>query len=312
MSERKERRKNLNPDSYRNMLKKQRALIDAQLAQPTLLNKQDLVKLLDFYLEKINEEYAENTVKVYGRYAKDFIKHLSDDEEKFVKKSDVNDFKKRVSTASTSTKTINTKITSVNKFLHFCDLGALTVEKAKTQDENFVKDRIYDHEYTRMVNKSKALGWMELHYLIKLMGRTGIRVGERDYVTVEGINRSSLDFEVFNKGKWRTVPLPQDLARELRRYAKSKRIESGPIFDMNYHNDIYGRLKTLAGMCRVKKEKVKPHAFRHYFGFKYIETNGTASITNLADILGHSSVETTRIYGRGTSQDARRSMERMK
>lgn len=311
MTSRKERRKNLNPDSYRNYLLQQREMIEMQLAEPVIRTKEDLLELFDDYELRIKEEYATNTVRVYKRYALDFINNYTRSDEA-VTKTDVNDFKKSISKTSTSTKTINTKLTAVNKFLHFCDLGELTVEKAKSQDDNFVRDRIYDHEYKKMVNKAKALGWLDLHYLLKVMGRTGIRVGERDYITVESINNSTLDFEIFNKGKWRTVPLPQDLARELRRYAKSKGIESGPIFDMSYKNDIYDRLKTLAGMCKVKKEKVTPHQLRHYFAFKYIEVNGTAKITNLSDILGHSSVETTRKYTQGTSQDARRSMEKMK
>lgn len=303
--------KQLNPNSSKEFIRQQIKVFEEQLKEPVLLNKAELEELLKQYEESLaTHEFAESTRLKYVRNAKWFTDKFSSNE-KHLTKNQVIKFKDYVQNKYTSVQTINSYITTINRFLHFCDLGDLTVAKVKTQSENVINDRIYEHEYKRMLRKSKQLGWMDLHYLMRLMAETGIRVAERKSVTVEAINSSTLDFKVNNKGKWRIVPVPQKLSRELRKYAKSKGLESGPLLNMDYKKDIYNPLKRLAGICKIKKEKVTPHAFRHYFGFRYAEINGDSGITQLADIMGHSSVETTRVYTRGTSKDYRKTMEKM-
>ena len=303
-------RKQLNKNSRKEFLRQQLKNIKDQLDEPIELNKSDLEEYLVEYEETlILEEFAENTIYKYVRNAKWFVEtYVKDDE--YLNKHHVLEFKKDLEENYTSAKTINNYITTINRFLHYCDLGELVVKKVKTQSENVINDRIYNHEYKRMLRRAKRIGRMDIYFIMRLMAETGIRVSERKYVTVEAINRSSLDFRVKNKGKWRTVPIPQALARDLRKYAKEKGIEEGRIITEEYRN-IYNVLKSIAGHTKIKKGKVTPHSFRHYFGFRYIEINGESGLTQLADIMGHVSLETTRVYTRGTSRDLRKMMERM-
>ena len=231
-------RRQLNRDSKKEFLREQLKSIKAQLEEPVELKKSDLIEYIDLYEERlIEEEFAENTRLKYVRNAKWFVETYASDDE-YLKKTDVIQFKDDIQNKYTSSQTINSYITTINRFLHFCDLGELTVKKVKTQDDNVLNDRIYEKEYKRMLRKSKQLNQMDLHYLMRLMAETGIRVSERKFVTVEVVNRSSLDFKVNNKGKWRTVPLPQELSRELRSYAKKRKIETGPIINLEYITDI--------------------------------------------------------------------------
>ena len=158
-----------------------------------------------------------------------------------------------------------------------------------------------------MYNKAKATGNLQLHFIIKVMGMTGVRVNELESFTTESIQSNSVN--VNNKGKIRSVPIPGPLVRELRLCAKNMNID-GLLFDLSY-DQIRDGLRRTASLSKVKKSKVNPHSFRHYFGFMFVKTHKERALAQLADILGHGSVETTRIYTRGTIEDYQKSMEEM-
>lgn len=299
-------KRNLRKDSAREQTEKLIEQLQKQLLVVPNLYKNDLERYLEVYEEDLeSNEFAENTIKKYVRNAKWFIDNFSSDEEP-LKKEDVMKFKSYIQSEYDSIATINSYITTINRFLFYCDLGTLKVEKVKGQSDNVLPDRIYEHEFRAMYRRAKALGMLELHYLIKVMGMTGIRVAERDAFTVESIQ--GLSVTAVNKNKTRKVPVPQSLMRELRAYAKDSGIIEGPIFLMNYHQ-IYHSLKAVAGASKIKKSKIHPHAFRHYFGFRYVEKGG--NIAQLSDILGHNSTDTTRVYTRGTLEDYRKQVEEM-
>lgn len=270
------------------------------------LYKEDLEEdLIKYEQDLISHEFAENTIKKYVRNASWFIDNYSSDEEP-ISKADVMQFKSDVQAEYESLATINSYITTINRFLFYCELGAFKVTKIKGQSDNVIQDRIYEHEFRAMYRHAKRMGMLELHFLIKIMGMTGIRVAERKSFTVRSIE--GLSITALNKNKTRQVPVPQSLMRELRDYAKAKEIKEGPIFTMPYHQ-IYLGLKEVAGAAKIKKSKVHPHAFRHYFGFRYVEKGG--NIAQLSDILGHGSTDTTRVYTRGTMDDYRKQVEEM-
>lgn len=253
-----------------------------------------------------SNEFADKTISKYVRNAKWFIEKFTSEDE-FLTKEDVIEFKGFIQSEYDKVATINSYITTVNRFLYYCEQGAFKVEKVKGQSSNVLEHRIYDHEYVRMYNKAKAIGRMELHFIIKLMGSTGVRVDELKSFTTKSIKGISVSVD--NKGKIRTVPVPGQLMRDLRKFVKETKKDK-EIFTLSY-DEIYYGLKQLAGLCKVKKSKVHPHAFRHYFGFKFIEKQGDDKLAQLADILGHTSLETTRIYTRGTLEDYKKSMEEM-
>lgn len=299
-------KKNLRNDSAREQTQQLIKQLQKQLLVVPELNKNDLKdKLKEYESDLKRHEFAENTINKYVRNAEWFIENYSSEAES-LDRDDVMAFKSHIQDEYESVATINSYITTVNRFLFYCDLGEYKVEKVKGQTDNVLKDRIYEHEFRAMYRHAKRLGMYELHYLIKVMGMTGIRVAERKSFTVESIKRLSIT--AVNKNKTRQVPVPQSLMRELRQFAKDQGITEGPIFKMEYHQ-IYHSLKIVAGQAKIKKAKIHPHAFRHYFGFRYVDKGG--NIAQLSDILGHNSTDTTRVYTRGTLDDYRKQVEEM-
>lgn len=298
--------KNLNKDSKRQYLLMQKEMIEKELQEVPELFQHDLLDLLSNYERSlVVNEFAANTRKKYIRNAKWFIDHYATDETP-IAKDDVINFKSYVQDTYDKISTINSYITTVNRFLFFCDLGDLKVTKVKGQGRNTLPHRIYEHEYKRMWMKARSLRLMDLYLVLRLMGETGVRVNEINAFTDETIQKKSVSVD--NKAKIREVPIPEHIRYELRRYAKDQKIK-GEIVKISY-KEIYNGLKDLAGLCKIKKSKIHPHAFRHYFGFSFTERNGESSLAQLSDIMGHGSVETTRIYTRGTLDDYLKKMEK--
>lgn len=297
--------KNLNKNSKRAFLLQQKEMIEKELSESLELSKSDLKQQFNFYLESLKEnEFASNTVKIYTRAALSFIDSLPPEE--IVTKDHVIKFKDYLLKKYSKVQTINSYITGLNRFLFFADLGEFKVVKVKGQGENTLKYRIYSHEYKRLWMKAKALNSMPLYFAIRLMGETGVRADELKSFNAKTVfeNHVSVD----NKGKIRRVPIPGELGRELRRYVKTMKMEDDVIVNINY-DTLNKSLKKIAGLCKIKKAKVHPHALRHYFGFNFVEKKGDLKLAQLSDILGHSSVETTRIYTRGTLEDYLKAVE---
>ncbi|MDE8065854.1 tyrosine-type recombinase/integrase [Erysipelothrix rhusiopathiae] len=300
--------KNLNPNSKRAFLQNQLEAIQKELEEIPTLYRSDLEKYYLEYPKSLHEhEFSESTKKVYLRGARRLIDRYTSDDS-YLTKDDLIYFKQDLLDEYEKVSTINSYITSVNRFLYYCDVGIFRVSKVTGQTENVLQHRIYKHEYKRMYNKAKANGEMELHYIIKLMGSTGIRVDELKSFTSKSIQNKYVSVD--NKGRIRKVPLPGTLARELRKYCKRNKLD-GPLFTLTY-DQIYNGLKRVAGQCKINKSKIHPHAFRHYFGFNFVDRAGDIKIAQLSDILGHSSIETTRIYTRGTIEDYQKMLDNVK
>lgn len=280
------------------------------LGETPSLYMDDFVKFVHQYeIDLISSEKAPKTVQKYVRNANWFIQNYTDNNDPLTKE-DVIEFKAYIQAEYSKEQTINSYITTINRFLYYCygqEGSKLSVKKVKTQGSNTLEHRIYTHEFKQMYNKAKATGNLQLHFIIKVMGMTGVRVNELKSFTSASIQANSVN--VNNKGKIRSVPVPGALVRELRVYAKSNFID-GPLFDLSY-GQIRDGLRRLASLCKIKKSKVNPHSFRHYFGFMFVKTHKERALAQLADILGHASVETTRIYTRGTIEDYQKSMEEM-
>lgn len=280
------------------------------LGETPELYSQDFKELVKQYEKDLeSSEKAPKTVQKYVRNAKWFITNYTSDEEP-LSKEDVIEFKSYIQTEYSKIQTINSYITTINRFIYYCygpEGKHISVTKVKGQNSNTLEHRIYTKEFKRLYNRAKANGNMQLHYIIKIMGLTGARVNELKAFTSETILKNSV--VVNNKGKIRDVPIPGDLVRELRSWVRKNKIE-GDLFTLKY-KQIYNGLKSLASETKIKKAKVHPHAFRHYFAFRFIEVYGDDSLPRLTDILGHSSFDTTRIYTRGTVDDYQKRMEGM-
>lgn len=279
------------------------------------IRKRDLYPLVDEWInEQYYQEYSENTLKQYKANVLKFIDWMEDDE--VLTKDTTIRFKNYVYNLDPrpKTTTINTWIIEINKFLKYINKKDLTLKKIKLQVKTSNNEVLTIADYKRLLRFAKRMNNMQLYYIIKVLAMTGIRISELKYFTIENIKDNYIDG--FNKGKERKIILRQDLARELRKYARDKHIKSGYIFRgakkgcMPNKATIWKQLKKVAGAARVNKKKVHAHSFRHLFAQIFLEAYPGA-ITELADILGHNSLETTRLYTRTSNKQKKSKMEQM-
>lgn len=278
------------------------------------LNKNELKnKLEEWIIEQKYQEYAENTLKQYKANVLKFIEWLPDNEE--ITKDTTLNYKKYLTTIGTSTNSINTWIVELNKFLKWCNRDDLVIKKIKQQNKYSTEDVLSKVDYSRLLRYAKKRNLIQLYYIMKILAMTGIRISELKDFKVENIGTNYI--KTFNKGKERTIILRQDLARELRKYCKDNKIKEGYIFrgqkegKMPHQSTIWRQMKRCAGACKINKKKVHAHSFRHLFAQIYLEAYPN-NITEVADILGHNSLETTRRYTRTSDKQKRDKLDKLK
>ena len=267
-----------------------------------------------FIMEQSEDEKSQNTIKKYSHNIESFIEWLPDDVE--INKTIVIDYKRHLlDDLKFRTNTINNYIISINKFLYWCGIQDCKVKQLKKQHAASNSEILSLADYKRLLRFAKRLGQEDTYLIMKILAMTGIRIEELSFFTVE--NMKSNYIHVRNKGKERSIIIRQDLAREIRQYCRDKNIKSGIIFycqnkgRMMAKSTIWRRMKKIAGVAKVRKNTVHAHSFRHLFAKMFLEEyNG--SIAELADILGHNSLETTRIYAKTTDEEKRHKLERIK
>ena len=279
------------------------------------MKKEELKEKLPlFLLEQSEDEKAQNTLKKYSRNIESFLEWLPDGAE--VEKTIVIDYKSYLlNEKHFRTNTINNYIVSINKFLYWCGVENCKVKQLKKQHTASNSEILSLADYKRLLRFARRMGQEDTYLIMKIFAMTGIRIEELSFFTVENVKTNYI--HVRNKEKERSIIIRQDLARELRAYCRDKGIKSGVIFycatkgKMMAKSTIWRRMQKIAGVARVSKNKVHAHSFRHLFAKMFLEEyNG--SIAELADILGHNSLETTRIYAKTTDEEKRRKLERIK
>lgn len=211
--------------------------------------------------------------------------------------------------------TVNGKLTALDRFLAFLGREDCRVRHLKLQRKLFRdSDReLTREEYGRLISTAQDMGRERLALLMETICATGIRVSEVKYITLEVVERGRAEISL--KGKIRTILLPGKLCRKLRKYAKKQKIASGEIFltrggrGMN-RRQIWAEMKQLCAKAGVEPTKVFPHNLRHLFARCFHQV--CRDIVKLADVLGHSSIETTRIYLLSTGAEHVRQLERLR
>lgn len=210
--------------------------------------------------------------------------------------------------------TVNAKLSAVNGLFRFLGWEELRVRFLKVQRRAFrdAARELSRQEYARLLEAARALGRERTGLLLETICATGIRVSEVQYITVEAAVRGRV--EVALKGKIRTVLLPSRLCRKLLKYAKKEKIVSGEIFLSENGKGIsrcriWREMKRLCQAAGVEPSKVFPHNLRHLFASAFYQATG--DIVKLADVLGHSSINTTRIYLVTTGAEHARCLERL-
>ena len=270
-------------------------------------------EMLEPYREYLmDEERSRATVEKYLRDVRKFLKYLGDDGG--VDKEKVRGFKMELM-EHYKISSVNSMLAAVNSFLGFVGRGDLKVKLLKVQKAVYSRPEreMTEKEYEGLVRTAKRLGDLRMSMLLQTIGSTGIRISELKFITVESLETGRA--EIYNKGKSRVVLLPVELTRLLKKYCRKAGIYAGSIFITRQGNpldrsNVSKKMKQLGREAGVDVAKVFPHNLRHLFArvFYSIEKD----VVRLMDLLGHSSISTTRIYTMTTEEQPRRQMSRMK
>ncbi len=258
----------------------------------------------------IAEEKSPATVEKYLRDVRQFYAFLG--EEKISKERAI--AYKAALRETHAPATVNAAIASLNRFFTFLGHADWHIKSLKLQKSTFapVERELTKAEYERLIQAAKRRGGERLALLMQAICATGIRVSELRFITREAACRHYAD--VNNKGKLRRVFIPKALCRALLDYSREKKIKSGPLFVTRsgkplHRGNIWADMKGLCPAAGVAKGKVFPHNLRHLFARTFYTTQ--KDIVRLADILGHASINTTRIYTRETGEIHERKIQNL-
>lgn len=273
------------------------------------MQKQISQKMLqDYRSYLLREEKSEATIEKYMRDVRSFAQYSSG---QVITKELVLEYKRRMISAYAA-RSVNSKLASLTSFFRFlgwqeCQVKALRLQKQAFQPE---ERELTKGEYFRLLQAAKRSP--RLYLLLETICATGIRVSELQYFTVEAVSVGTITVRC--KGKTRNIFIPGKLRKRLLAFARQKKITEGVLFrtrsgnPMNRSN-IWAQMKSLCASAQVNPKKVFPHNLRKLFARTFYAME--KDIAKLADILGHSSINTTRIYIMTTGAEHRRQLERM-
>ena len=251
------------------------------------------VNLFKEYL--FEEEKSMNTIEKYTRDCLVLIKWLDG---RKVTKAVLVEYKAWLCTVHAPS-SVNSMISSVNTLFAFLGRCDLKIKTLKIQRKVFCESEkvLTKAEYERLLKRAQEKNDLRLYFLMQTIACTGIRISELEYVTLEALKKGVATIHC--KGKIRQVLLPSGLCRALLSYAKKEKIKNGCVFVSKNgkpldRSNIWKMLKKICHGTGVLKSKVFPHNFRHLFARTFYSVQ--KDIVHLADILGHSNINTTRIY----------------
>ena len=267
--------------------------------------------IAEFKEHLILEERSVATIQKYIRDVKAFMAYAQNSA---ISKEIVITYKKYLQ-ENYAVRSVNSMLASINSFFSLFGWNDLKVKSLKLQQQVFCPEEkeLTKGEYTRLCRAAERRHNERLNLILQTICGTGIRVSELQFITVEATKCG--EAVVRCKGKTRAVFIVRELRQKLLRYAAEQNIKSGMIFMTRTgkpisRTNIWREMKALCVEANVNPEKVFPHNLRHLFArvFYGIEKD----IAKLADILGHSSINTTRIYIISTGTEHRQRMENMR
>lgn len=268
-----------------------------------------MLELFEQYL--VENEKSKATIEKYRRDIRHFFEFAKDS---VIEKPLVLSYKSSL-VEKYSIASANSMLAAMNSFLRFLGWSDLCVKQFRVQRQVYSPEEkeLTKEEYLRLVRAASKRGNERLSLIVQTICGTGIRVSELEYITVEAVKRG--EAIVSCKGKTRTVFIVRTLQKRLLKYIKTNGLKTGTVFvtksgkTVNRSN-IWKSMKALCEEANVSAEKVFPHNLRHLFArtFYGIEKD----IAKLADILGHSNINTTRIYIMTTGAEHRVRMEKMR
>ena len=258
-----------------------------------------------------HDEREESTIEAYLRSLTRFAEWADG---RSVTKELAMEWKTALSESGYRPISVNAMLAAVNKFFTCMGREDCKVKYLKLQRQMFRKSEkdLSKEEYQRLVQAAHEKGDLRMELILETICATGIRVGELKYITVEAIRAGVA--EIALKGKIRTILLPRRLCRKLHKYAKQQKIASGKIFLTQdglpvSRQSIWTRMKALCEAAGVERSKVFPHNLRSLFARSFY--GSCHDVVRLADVLGHSSIETTRIYFMSTGKEYLRQLDKL-
>ena len=210
---------------------------------------------------------------------------------------------------------VNSILAALNRFLRMIAREDCRVHRLRIQYQAYSPEEreITAQEYADLVRTARETGRARLALVLQTICSTGIRISELQYITVETLRHRRAT--VHNKGKIREILLPRQLCAELKGWAKAAHIRSGPIFVTRNglpldRSNVWSQMKGLCTAAQVDPSKVFPHNLRHLFARTFYRME--KDLSRLADLLGHSSIQTTRIYLMESGEEHQRMLERMR
>ena len=262
-----------------------------------MMQQQVTRPLIEVFTKKLQAaERSAGTIEKYRRDVQSFITWLG---ARDVSHEAAAEWKQHLQVQGYSPATINSMLVAVNRFFDCmgwqdCRVKTLKIQRRLFRQEN---RNLSKEEYIKLINTACQRGMERLALLMETVCATGIRVSEVQYITVEAARQGRTEISL--KGKIRTILLPGKLCRKLLKYARKQKTVSGEIFLTRNgtglsRKQIWAEMKALCRFAGVEASKVFPHNLRHLFAQTFYRV--THDVAKLADLLGHSSIETTRIY----------------
>lgn len=264
-----------------------------------------MVTKFEKYLGK--SDLAKNTVTSYAWTVKYFLAHYQE-----INKRNLLAYKGYLM-ENFKPQTVNLRLQGINKYLEFVRQDKLKMKFVKVQQKNFLENVISNEDYKFLKTQLKADGYDEWYFVVWFMAATGARVSELLQIKAEHVIVGHLD--IYSKGgKLRRLYIPKTLQQEAKQWLRSKGLTSGYIFLNRYGERISTRglaqqLKHFADRYGLMREVVYPHSFRHRFAKNFLDKFNDIAL--LADLMGHESIETTRIYLRRTATEQRRIVDKV-
>lgn len=264
----------------------------------------EIEKKFEYYLIDIEE--SENTIKQYQYSLKTFKKEIG----KNLDKNNLRKYKE-ILLLKRKPKTVNVRIAGIIKFIKFYAeytkdkrYEEIIIKNVKMQNKTYLNNIVSLEEFRRMCDYTKNLKDKKYYFIIKFMGYTGARISEVIKLDIKSVKQGYM--EIISKGaKFRRIYIPNNLIEEMLEWSAENNIEHY-IFLNNQGKQITARgisemLKKIANDLGLDPKKIHPHSFRHMFAINFLKQN--KDITLLADLLGHSNLDTTKIYLRRTEEE---------
>ena len=275
----------------------------------TNLNPESIETFETYLYEREN---APATIRKYVTDIRTFCRYLGEDH--LISKKRLLAYKQWLLDQGYTVNSANSMLAALNQYLDFAGLGALKVRRFKVQKSLFLREEkeLTVEEYHRLLGAAKRDGNQQLALCMETIAATGIRISELSAFTVEAVRRNHI--LLANKGKYRRIFLPRELRKKLLHYAGARELIRGPIFVTRTgrpktRGNIWREMKALKEKAGVDGEKIVPHNLRHLFARMYYEM--TRDLAGLGDLLGHSSLNVTRIYTANTGKTYQRQLDRL-